>query len=71
VLCRRRQAVKTGSRKGEMLTAAGGWHSAGGWLLVVRVFRLVNLGCLLLSLTKRTREKIFPVRRNMVREEEG
>jgi hypothetical protein len=43
--------VKTGSRKGEMLTAAGGWHSAGGWLLVVRVFRLVNLGCLLLSLT--------------------
>jgi hypothetical protein len=37
--------VKTGSRKCEMLTAAG------GWLLVVRVFRLVNLGCLLLSLT--------------------
>jgi hypothetical protein len=44
--------VKTGSRKGEMLTAAGGWHSAGGWLLVVRVFGLINLGCLLLSLTR-------------------
>jgi hypothetical protein len=43
--------VKTGGRKGEMLTAAGGWHSAGGWLLVVRVFGLINLGCLLLSLT--------------------
>jgi hypothetical protein len=40
--------VKTGGRKGEMLTAAGGWHSAGGWLLVVRVFGLINL---LLSLT--------------------
>jgi hypothetical protein len=46
VLCRRRQVVKTGSRKGEMLTATGGWHSAGGWLLVVQVFGLVNLGCL-------------------------
>jgi hypothetical protein len=34
-----------------MLTAAGGWQSAGGWLLVVRVFGLINLGFLLLSLT--------------------
>jgi hypothetical protein len=54
--------VKTGNRKGEMLTAAGGWHSAGGWLLVVRVFRLVNLGCLLLSLTTYSLGPIIEVR---------